>query len=83
MQCTLRTHEPGDIGWIIAQHGLIYTQEFGFDPSFEIHIAKKFVDLFGPYCDKFNTIWLAEVNQKKSVPLEFGKKPMPRHLLTL
>src|SRR6266571_2293933 len=30
----LRSHRPGDIGWIISRHGAIYAQEFGWDISF-------------------------------------------------
>ena len=28
---SLRTHRPGDIGWMISRHGALYAQEYGFD----------------------------------------------------
>lgn len=71
---TLRQHKPGDIGWIICQHGEIYTNEFSFDPSFEIHIANKFVDFFGERNTSFDTVWVAEVNEERAGSIAVSRK---------
>ncbi|MBP6529428.1 MAG: GNAT family N-acetyltransferase [Burkholderiales bacterium] len=44
-----RTHQPGDIGWVISQHGEIYSREYGWDTRFESFVARiaaDFVDQF-------------------------------------
>ncbi|MGO4174387.1 bifunctional helix-turn-helix transcriptional regulator/GNAT family N-acetyltransferase [Bosea sp. TAF32] len=47
----IREHRPGDIGWVIAAHGRLYAEEYGWDQSFEAlvaEIAAKFLRDFKP-----------------------------------
>jgi DNA-binding MarR family transcriptional regulator/GNAT superfamily N-acetyltransferase len=56
----LRTHRPGDIGWIVSRHGALYAQEFGYDSSFEAFVAKiggSFLESFDP---RVEACWIAE-----------------------
>src|SRR5262245_30765260 len=31
----LRSHQPGDVGWVIQRHGELYAREWGYSPLFE------------------------------------------------
>ena len=56
----LRTHRPGDIGWIVHRHGLLYAREYGWDETFEAlvaEIAAKFIRDFKPERER---CWVAE-----------------------
>jgi GNAT superfamily N-acetyltransferase len=36
----IRTHRPGDIGWIISLHGELYSRDYGWDITFEALVAE-------------------------------------------
>jgi len=56
---TLRTHQPGDVGWVIHRHGLLYAQEFGWDQSFETLVAKIGAQFLENYDRDSERCWIA------------------------
>jgi hypothetical protein len=56
----LRPHRPGDIGWVIHRHGVVYAEECGFDETFEALVAEILVQFIRRHDPKRECLWLAE-----------------------
>ena len=56
----LRPQIPGDIGWMINRHGLLYAEEYGFDASFEALVAEILTRFMQHHDPKRERIWIAE-----------------------
>jgi len=60
----LRPHEVGDIGWVVHRHAVLYSQEYGFDATFEALVAQ----IAGAFLENFKHgreyCWIAEVDRR-------------------
>ncbi|MEP6823940.1 MAG: helix-turn-helix domain-containing GNAT family N-acetyltransferase [Ramlibacter sp.] len=62
----LREPQPGDMGWVVQQHGEIYAREYGWNMEFEslvAGVAAGFVKGFQPGWER---CWIAELDGERA-----------------
>lgn len=52
--------QPGDIGGILAMHGRLYYDEYGYTGPFEMYVAQSLAEFVQLYNPARNRIWVCE-----------------------
>ncbi|RWL81767.1 MAG: GNAT family N-acetyltransferase [Mesorhizobium sp.] len=56
----LRPLQVGDIGWITRRQGMLYTEEYGWDGTYEALVAEILAEFVKKFDQKWERAWIAE-----------------------
>jgi len=59
---TLRSPQPGDMGWVVSKHGSLYAKKYGWDSTIEAITADIVSAFLKNYDPKRERCWIAEMD---------------------
>lgn len=69
----LRDHTVGDIGWCTYRHGVLYSEEYGWDEQFEALVGEVLAKFIQNYDPQMERCWIAQASESWFV--ERGTSP--------
>jgi DNA-binding MarR family transcriptional regulator/GNAT superfamily N-acetyltransferase len=61
----IRTHRPGDLGWVLERHGVLYAEEYGWGAVFEAIVARVVAEFSGEADPAREACWVAELEGRR------------------
>jgi GNAT superfamily N-acetyltransferase len=51
---------PGDLGYVIYRHGILYSREYGYGLSFEAYVGEGIIEFYRNYDPESDRAWICE-----------------------
>lgn len=65
-EVVLRAPKPGDLGWVVARHAILYEREYGWGENFEGLCAQIVADMTTRFDPRWDRFWIAELDGRNA-----------------